>query len=221
MYSSGFSTEKKAALSRSRPGSSSSFSSKGKLRRRRRRDRFWRQNRHFAAEMRDECVETAIESLPDRTEAPGAILAIELEKHHSTLASEQGTGEVKAGRGLAVCQNFEAAGRQLAHLPLAIDCQGDGQYLDGCRQGRQVKGEAPGRAEGDAAAGGPGLIEERHVTFIGKLSLSVQPEAGAVHQGAARTEGEFDDEIAPEADSIESGALAALQVLRHGHRDGS
>jgi len=65
------------------------------------------------------------------------------------------------------------------------------------------------------------LIEERHVTFIGKLSLSIQPEAGAVHQGAASTEGEFDDEIAPSTDGIESGALAALQVLRHGHLDRS
>ncbi|MNQ40745.1 hypothetical protein D3C85_544060 [compost metagenome] len=159
-----------------------------------RRRRFCLRLRHFAAEIRDQRIEAAIETLAHGHEAPAPVLAVELAQHDGFFLRKIGTRIRVAGQFSAAVEQPQMAAAQLRHRGVAIDGGRDDQALDGRRQAVQLVAETgciAGRRRGfHAATRRTGLVEESHVAVIGQLAAGVEAETGEIqrHAGAGQTQ---------------------------------
>lgn len=83
----------------------------------------------LAAEVLEQRVESAVEALADRGEAPD-VLQVEVTEHDRALGGELRTGEGVLHHFLAAGDDPDVPGTHLRHLPGTVEGRGEGQLVD-------------------------------------------------------------------------------------------
>ena len=159
--------------------------------------------RHGAAEMGDQGIEAAVETLADGHEAPLAILPVEIAQHDGALLREVAAGEGQACLVAGAVAERELAAGQLRQGPRAVHAGGNDNLVDCRRQGIGIDLEADRVAllgkELDPAARCFWLVEKGHVTLVLQLAILADAKAGEVQRQAVGGKADGDAAVGSDA----------------------
>lgn len=173
----------------------------------------------LAAEVLQQRVETAVEALSHRGEAPD-VLEVEVAQHHGALGGELGTAERVPGHLLAARDDTEVSGSDLRHLSGAVDRRRERQLLDLRRN--PVESDPEGlrvarlRAEElDGLLGGLRLVEEDEVLVVRQPFVGVQTEAADVEGESGAGDLYAYVQVRARGEVTDLGLVAALEFPGH------
>jgi hypothetical protein len=167
--------------------------------------------------MRNQRRQTAIEALTERTGAPNAVLAIDLQQHERPLLGEIRAAELEASGLVRAVHEAHMPATDPRHGPRTVDRRRDGQALDARRQSTEIDREAGPVArrhrQRHPAAGRGRLVEEGHIALIGEPTPGIQPETGEIEDQAGRVDRHAQREALTVRHQIrDPGALSAREL---------
>ncbi len=173
----------------------------------------------LAAEVPEQRLQAAVESLADGGEAP-PVLPVEVAEHHGPLGAELGSAERVAGDLLAPGYDPQVARPGLRHLAGAVDRGGEGQLVDALRH--PVEGDAEGlgvtglRAEElDGLLRRLRLVEEDEVPVVREPLVGVEAEAADVEGQSRSRDLHADVQIGAGGQITDPGLVAPLEFPGH------